>query len=172
MKNTPIPYNVVKQKIDESGLQKVGRATIREIVKLVSDIEAATGEKFIRMEMGVPGLAPAKVGIEAEIKALNSGVAQIYPIIDGIPSLKKEISRFVKNFMNINVAEKCCIPTVGSMQGGMAAFLVGNRCDSKKDTILFIDPGFPVQKQQVKVLGMKHETFDVYNYRGDRKSVV
>ncbi|MDY0200772.1 MAG: pyridoxal phosphate-dependent aminotransferase [Bacteroidales bacterium] len=168
MKNTPIPYNVVKQKIDESGLQKVGRATIREIVKLVSDIEAATGEKFIRMEMGVPGLAPAKVGIEAEIKALNSGVAQIYPIIDGIPSLKKEISRFVKNFMNINVAEKCCIPTVGSMQGGMAAFLVGNRCDSKKDTILFIDPGFPVQKQQVKVLGMKHETFDVYNYRGKK----
>ena len=168
MKNTPIPYNVVKQKIDESGLQKVGRATIREIVKLVSDIEAATGEKFIRMEMGVPGLAPAKVGIEAEIKALNSGVAQIYPIIDGIPSLKKEISRFVKNFMNISVAEKCCIPTVGSMQGGMAAFLVGNRCDSKKDTILFIDPGFPVQKQQVKVLGMKHETFDVYNYRGKK----
>ena len=168
MKNTPIPYDVVKQIIDKSGLQKVGKATIREIVKLVSDIEAATGKKFIRMEMGVPGLAPANVGIEAEIKALNSGVAQIYPIIDGIPSLKKEISRFVKNFINIDVDEKSCIPTVGSMQGGMAAFLVGNRCNAQKDTILFVDPGFPVQKQQVKVLGMKHETFDVYNYRGKK----
>ena len=168
MKNTPIPYDVVKQKIDESGLQKVGKASIREIVKLVSDIELATGQKFIRMEMGVPGLKPDRIGIEAEIEALNSGVAQFYPIIDGIPSLKKEISRFVKNFINIDVDEKCCIPTVGSMQGGMAAFLVANRCNAKKDTVLFIDPGFPVQKQQLKVLGMKHETFDVYNFRGKK----
>jgi len=168
MKNTPIPYDVVKQKIEESGLQKVGKASIREIVKLVSDIEAATGLKYVRMEMGVPGLEPSKIGIEAEIKALNSGVAQFYPIIDGIPPLKKEISRFVKNFINIDVDEKSCIPTVGSMQGGMAAFLVANRCNAKKDTVLFIDPGFPVQKQQLKVLGMKHETFDVYKFRGEK----
>lgn len=166
--NTPIPYEIVKQKIKESGLPSVGKATIREIVKLVNEIEKATGQKYIRMEMGVPGLEPAKVGVEAEIEALRNGVAQLYPMIDGVPSLKKEISRFVKNFINIDVDEKCCIPTVGSMQGGMAAFLIANRCNAQKDTVLFIDPGFPVQKQQLKVLGMKHETFDVYNYRGDK----
>ena len=38
----------------------------------------------------------------------------------------------------------------------------------KKDTILFIDPGFPVQKQQLVVMGQKYETFDVYDYRGDK----
>lgn len=168
MKNTPIPYDVVKQKIAESGLQKVGRATIREIVRLVNEIEAATGMKYIRMEMGVPGIEPNSVGIEAEIQALRSGVASKYPMIDGVPALKKEISRFVKNFINIEVSEKSCIPTVGSMQGGMASFLLTNRCFKEKDTILFIDPGFPVQKQQLKVLGMKYETFDVYNYRGDK----
>jgi aspartate/methionine/tyrosine aminotransferase len=168
MKSTPIPYEVVKQKIEASGLKNVGRATIREIVRLVNEIEDATGQKFIRMEMGVPGLEPAKVGIEAEIQALRDGVAQKYPMIDGVPQLKREISRFVKKFMNIDVDEKCCIPTVGSMQGGMAAFLIANRCYEQKDTILFIDPGFPVQKQQLKVLGMKYETFDVYNYRGDK----
>ncbi|MDD3568349.1 MAG: pyridoxal phosphate-dependent aminotransferase [Bacteroidales bacterium] len=166
--NTPIPHEIVKQKIKESGLPSVGKATIREIVKLVNEIEKATGQKYIRMEMGVPGLEPAKVGIDAEIEALRNGVAQFYPMIDGVPSLKKEISRFVKNFINIDIDEKCCIPTVGSMQGGMAAFLVANRCDAQKDTVLFIDPGFPVQKQQLKVLGMKFETFDVYNYRGDK----
>lgn len=168
MKNTPIPYDVVKQKIAESGLQKVGRATIREIVRLVNEIEVATGMKYIRMEMGVPGIEPNSVGIEAEIQALRSGVASKYPMIDGVPALKKEISRFVKNFINIEVSEKSCIPTVGSMQGGMASFLLTNRCFKEKDTILFIDPGFPVQKQQLKVLGMKYETFDVYNYRGDK----
>ncbi|NVO12115.1 MAG: pyridoxal phosphate-dependent aminotransferase [Bacteroidales bacterium] len=168
MKDTPIPYDVVKQKIADSGLAKVGRATIREIVRLVNEIEAATGKKYIRMEMGVPGLEPSQVGIEAEIQALKSGVASKYPMIDGVPALKKEISRFVKNYLNIEVEEKSCIPTVGSMQGGMASFLLTNRCYKEKDTILFIDPGFPVQKQQLKVLGMKYETFDVYNYRGEK----
>ena len=164
MKDTPIPSSIVKEKISESGLQNVGKATIREIVKLVNEIEDASGQKFIRMEMGVPGLKPSEFGTNAEIEALKRGVAQKYPMIDGVPELKAEISRFVKNFINIDVDKKCCIPTVGSMQGGMASFLITNRCNAQKDTVLFIDPGFPVQKQQLKVLGMKYETFDVYNF--------
>ena len=168
MADTPIPFKIVKQKIEESSLPKVGKGTIREIVRLVNEIETASGQKFIRMEMGVPGLEPAKVGVEAEIEALRRGVARKYPMIDGVPELKKEISRFVKNFINVDVDEKCCIPTVGSMQGGMASFLLTNRCNAAKDTVLFIDPGFPVQKQQLRVLGMKYESFDVYNYRGDK----
>lgn len=168
MQDTPVPFDIVKNKITEAALPKVGRATIRELVRLVNEIEKASGQKYVRMEMGVPGLAPSNIGIEAEIEALRSGVAQIYPMIDGVPALKKEISRFVKKFMDIDVAEQGCIPTVGSMQGAMACFLLTNRCYVQKDTVLFIDPGFPVQKQQLKVLGMKYETFDVYNFRGEK----
>jgi aspartate/methionine/tyrosine aminotransferase len=168
MKDTPIPYNVVKQKIEAAALPSVGKASIREIVKLVNEIETESGLKYIRMEMGVPGLEPSKIGINAEIEALHSGVAQKYPMIDGVPALKKEIARFVKSFMDIEVQERSCIPTVGSMQGAMACFLLTNRCFAQKDTVLFIDPGFPVQKQQLRVLGMKYENFDVYNYRGDK----
>lgn len=167
-RNTPIDSNTVKNKLEESGLEKVGLASIREIVRLVNEIEKETGEKYIRMEMGVPGLPPAQVGIEGEIAALKSGVASKYPMIEGVDILKKEISRFVKNFMNVDVKESNCIPTVGSMQGGFASFMVSCRRDVKKDTTLFIDPGFPVQKMQHKVLGLKYETFDVYNYRGEK----
>ncbi|HPD95953.1 MAG: pyridoxal phosphate-dependent aminotransferase [Bacteroidales bacterium] len=168
-KNTPIPYNIVRDKINELNLtNKVGKATIREIVRLINEIEKASGKKFVRMEMGVPGLDPVKIGIDAEIAALKRGVASKYPMIDGIPELKHEMARFIKNFINIDVDEQGCIPSVGSMQGGMAAFLITNRCFKQKDTVLFIDPGFPVQKQQLKVLGMNYETFDVYNYRGDK----
>jgi len=166
--NTPIDFDTVKSKITESGLEKVGSASIRELVRLVNEIESETGEKFIRMEMGVPGLEPPKIGIEGEIAALRKGVASKYPMIDGVAELKDEISRFVKNFINIDVAPNGCIPTVGSMQGGFATFLVSCRRDIKKDTVLFIDPGFPVQKQQLDVLGYKYETFDVYNFRGDK----
>ncbi len=36
-----------------------------------------------------------------EIEALQKGVASKYPMIEGIPELKNEISRFVKNFLNV-----------------------------------------------------------------------
>lgn len=166
--NTPIDYNIVSQKISESGLKEVGTATIREIKKLVDNIEKASGEKFIRMEMGIPGIPPTQVGVEAEIEALKSGVAAIYPDIQGIPALKNEISRFVKNFIDIDVNPEGCLPTVGSMQGSFASFLTLNRLHKGRDKVLFIDPGFPVHKQQLQVLGYKYETFDVYNYRGDK----
>jgi len=165
---TPIDAGVVKKKIEASGLEKVGLGAIRELVRLVNEIEKETGEKYIRMEMGVPGLPPAQIGIDGEIEALRKGVASKYPMIEGVDILKTEISRFVKNFMNIDVDSKNCIPTVGSMQGGMASFMVSCRRDANKDTTLFIDPGFPVQKQQHRVLGLKFESFDVYNYRGEK----
>ncbi|MPM25635.1 LL-diaminopimelate aminotransferase [bioreactor metagenome] len=150
------------------GMKTAGQASIREIKKLADEIEAASGEKFIRMEMGVPGLPPAQAGIEAEIEALKSGVAALYPDIMGIKPLKEEISLFVKNFLNISVSPEGCIPTVGSMQGGFASFMMLNRIRAERDTVLFIDPGFPVHKQQVRALGNKFATFDVYNFRGDK----
>ena len=166
--NTPIDPKVVEKKLQESGLDQIGNASIREIVKLVNEIEKATGQRYIRMEMGVPGLKPPREAIEGEIRALQSGVASKYPMIEGVEELKEEIARFIKNFANIDLRPQGCLPTVGSMQGAFAAFLVSCRRDPDKDTTLFIDPGFPVQKQQHKVLGFKYEAFDVYNYRGDK----
>jgi aspartate/methionine/tyrosine aminotransferase len=168
MKDTPINFDVVTRKIKESKLESIGKASIREIKKLIDEIEKETGDKFVRMEMGIPGLPAAEIGVDAEINALKKGVANTYPDIQGIPSLKKESSRFVKLFLDVDVNPECCIPTVGSMQGSFAAFITVNRMYKEKDTILFLDPGFPVHKQQLKVLGQKWETFDVYDYRGEK----
>ena len=118
--------------------------------------------------MGVPGLPPETVGVEAEQQALAQGHASIYPSISGIAPLKSEASRFVKAFLDIDVAPEGCIPTVGSMQGGFCLFQISSQCDPKKDTILFIDPGFPVQRQQVRILGIKHESFDIYDFRAEK----
>ena len=168
MRNTPIDSSVVEAKIKESDLASLDNASIREIVKLVNQIEKETGEKYVRMEMGVPGLPSPLIGIEAEKAALDDGVTSIYPNIEGLPQLKEETSRFVKLFLDIDVHPKGCIPTVGSLMGGMASFLVVNRNDRTKEGTLFIDPGFPVQKQQIKVLGQDYMSFDVYNYRGEK----
>lgn len=166
MKNTTVSPEIVKKHIDQLQIKDLGKASIREIVALVNFIEEESKTKFIRMEMGVPGLPPAKYGVDAEIKALESGVASVYPMIDGIKPLKYEASRFIKLFMDIDVDPASCIPTCGSMQGTYAAFLVAGNVDKQKDTTLFIDPGFPVQKQQMTVMGQKFESFDVFEFRG------
>jgi aspartate/methionine/tyrosine aminotransferase len=168
MKDSPLKKEIVDQKIKQLRISDVGKASIREIVALVNLVEEETCVKYIRMEMGVPGLPPAKVGVDAEIEALKRGVASIYPIIDGIKPLKDQAVLFVKNFMNVEVNAKGCIPTVGSMQGTFSAFLAAGFVDKKKDTALFIDPGFPVQKQQMMVLGLKYDTFDVFSFRGEK----
>ena len=168
MKPTPIDANIVKTKITESRLPNVGRASIREVKRLINEIEIASGKKFIRMEMGIPGLPAVQIGIDAQKAALDRGVAAIYPDIDGIPELKNEMARFCKNFLDIDVKPSSCIPTVGSMQAGMAIFMTVRHLHKEKDTTLFIDPGFPVQKLQHRIIGAKFETFDVYEYRGDK----
>ncbi len=135
---------------------------------IASKAEAASGVEFIKMEMGVPGLPPSAVGVKAEVEALQKGIASLYPDINGLPELKKEASNFIKAFINVDLSPEGCVPVTGSMQGTFASFLTCSQCDEKKDTILFIDPGFPVQKQQLVVMGQKYETFDVYDYRGDK----
>lgn len=166
--NTPIDYNIVKQKIAESKLPCVGKASIREIRSLINAIEKASGKKFIRMEMGVPGLPASEIGINAEIEALKKGIANLYPEIEGIPELKREISRFVKLFLDIDVQEKSCIPCTGSTSGSFVTFLTLARRNKEKDTVLFLDPGFPVHKMQLRVLGIKQDNIDVYKFRGEK----
>ena len=168
MQNTVIEKSIVKSTLEESGIPNVGQASIRELVRIVNIIEEKSGIKFIRMEMGVPGIEPSSIGINAEIEALKNGVASKYPMIEGIMPLKTEMSRFCKMFLDIEVSYEGCIPTVGSMMGAMASFLVGNRTDRDKEGTLFIDPGFPVQKQQCRVLGQPYKSFDVYNFRGEK----
>lgn len=167
MINTPVNVDIVNEEIKKSNLEDLGRATIREIVGLVNRIQETSKTKYVRMEMGVPGLNPPEIGINAEIEALRKGVASDYPMVDGVKDLKVEASKFIKNFMGIDVKPEACVPTVGSMQGGYATFLMCGNLDPKKDTALFIDPGFPVQKQQFNVLNLKFDSFDVYNYRGE-----
>lgn len=165
-KDTPIPADIVNKALRDCGIVNVGKSTIREIVKVISLIEEKSGQKFIRMEMGVPGFPPDKIGTDAEIDALKKGVAAVYPVLEGLPELKNEASRFIKLFMDVDVNPECIVPTVGSMMGTFTAFMVSCRRDIKKDTTLFINPGFPVTIQQHHTLGLKYETFDVYDFRG------
>lgn len=166
--NTPIDRQLIDGIIRDLGIADFSRATIREVKAIAAQAEAASGVEFIKMEMGVPGLPPSAVGVEAEIDALRRGVASLYPDINGERMLKGEASRFVRAFVGVDIRPEGCVPVTGSMQGTFASFLTCTQCRPERDTVLFIDPGFPVQKQQLVVMGRKYESFDVYNFRGPK----
>lgn len=168
MRPTPINKELIDNTIREHGIQDFAKATIREVKGVAAHAEKESGVEFIKMEMGIPGLPAAQVGVDAQIKSLQDGIANSYPDIQGLPALKEAASEFVKAFIGVDINPEGCVPVCGSMQGTFASFLTCSQADKKKDTVLFIDPGFPVQKMQLQVQGTKYETFDVYNFRGEK----
>lgn len=145
----------------------LSHATIGETLLVAQYLEQKTGLPFIRMDQGSPGLPCNTYGIEAEKKALDNGANNQYPAAAGIPELKDAASRFVKAFMDIDVSARACIPTVGSVAGSFGAFIACCQRDEKKNKVLFIDPGFPIQKSQLRILGIGWKSFDIYPYRGE-----
>ncbi len=138
MKNTPIDYDIVNETIDEMSIPDFGKATIREVVAIASRLEEKTGQEFIHMEMGVPGLPPAAVGVEAEIEALRNGVASIYPVIDGLPRLKKEAARFVKAFIDVDVDPRRLCPGSRFYAGYIYIVFSGRSNAIRKKTRFFL----------------------------------
>lgn len=163
----PISQKTFDDAVKRLMILDLGSATIRQICSLAALIETEAQEKMIHLEIGNPGLPAEEIGVKAEISALEAGVANKYPPIQGIPELKKAGSKFVRAFLDIDIPEKCIIPTVGSMQGSFTLQLLLSQRLKEKDTMLFLNPGFPANISQAKVLGIKTESFDIYNFRGE-----
>lgn len=163
----PISHDLLNDALSRMGVgDDITRATIRQIVALSSQLEKEAGESFLHLELGNPGLPATEVGVEEEVRRLREGIANRYPNIAGIPEIKKAGSEFLKAFLDIDVPGRYVVPTVGSMQGTFTMMLLLSRRDPARDTVLYIHPGFHPQLMQSKVIGLKHETFDIYNYRG------
>lgn len=164
----PIDKNMLDEAMASSGISDMTLATIRQICSLAALVEEKADDKFIHLEIGNPGLPAEQVGVEAECEALRSGIANQYPDIAGIPAMKEAGSRFVKAFLDIDIDPAGLIPTVGSMQGTFTLMMLLKERDPKKDKMLFINPGFPAQRNQAKLIGLKELSFDIYEYRGKK----
>ena len=57
-------------------------------------------------------------------------------------------------------------PCVGAFLG--SALMLASQLSPQKDTVLYIDPGFPVQKMQANVIGVKIASFAIADYRGKK----
>lgn len=164
----PIEKDQLQQTLEALEIADITTATIRQIATVAETLEQKTGEEVVHLEIGNPGLPSEEVGVEAEIEALRSGIANKYPNIAGIKPLKDNASRFLKAFLDVDVKPKGIIPTVGSMQGSFTLLLLLKMRIPEKDTLLMLYPGFPAQRNQAKLIGLNLEGFDIYNYRGKK----
>lgn len=166
MSSAVFSEELVAQVVEQFKITDLSKATIGQVVLVASELVRRTGIPFIRMDQGVPGLPPNQIGLNAEKEALEKGVAAIYPAAEGVPELKEQTSRFVKAFINIDISPESCVPVTGSVAGSFGSFIGLTQCQPGKNKVLFIDPGFPIQKSQLAILGVGYEQFDIYEYRG------
>ncbi len=157
---------LVEQATRELHVADLSRATIGEVLLVAQYLEQKTGIPFIRMDQGSPGLPVNHFGVEAEKAALDRGVGSQYPAAAGVPELKTQAARFIKAFLNVDISERACVPTVGSVAGSYGSFIACTQRITGKNKVLFIDPGFPIQKSQLRVIGVEWREFDIYKYRG------
>lgn len=162
----PISSDQLQELVSKLNISSLTAATIRQIVALAKSVEQHTGTPVIHLEIGNPGLPSNALGVTAEKEALTSGVAGAYPPIMGIDAIKKAGSKFIKAFVDTSIPSRCIVPSVGSMQGSFCVMMLLAHRDKKKDTMLYLDPGFAPQHLQCHLLGMKQVSFDIYSYRG------
>ena len=167
MKHQVFSEELVASVVKELHVADLANATIGDVLLVASRPEELTGIPFIRMDQGSPGLPANRIGVEAEKAALDRGVGSQYPAAAGVPELKREASRFVKAFIDIDISPRACIPTTGSVAASFGSFIATTQCQPGKDKVLFIDPGFPIQKSQLRIIGARWEQFDIYDYRGE-----
>ena len=157
----------VARAAQELHIANLSTATIGEVLLIAQYLERETGIPFIRMDQGSPGLPINRYGVEAEKAALDRGVGSQYPAADGVPELKEAASRFVKAFLDVDITPRSCVPTTGSVAGSYGSFIACTQRIPGKNKVLFIDPGFPIQKSQLRIIGAEWEEFDIYHYRGE-----
>ena len=163
----PISKDVLEKIFDETGFNP-NNLSIRETNRLATLISKKGNLKFVRMEMGIPNIPTPDIAKEAEKKAIDKGLQGIYPPFDGIPKLKLAGSKFVKAFLDMDVEPEHVIPTCGSLQGGYISQALAGNMHKGKDTILYLDPTFPVTRYQAKFLGLKNEGIELYDNRGEK----
>lgn len=149
-------------------IKDLSRAMIRQCVNTTRELERISGEKFVHLEFGVPGLKAPQIGIDMQKLALDAGIAAVYPPTGGIPEFKWNASAFINAFVGIGISPECVIPTVGSMQACFTLLMECSQLHEGRKAVIYISPGFPSHYLQSKVLGLEARILDIYHCRGKK----
>ena len=163
-----IPKTSLDEVLRGMNIQNLSNATIRQCVNTAQELERISGESFVHLEFGVPGIKASQFGVDMQKLALDYGIAAVYPPTGGIPEFKWNASAFIKAFVGIDVFPECVVPTVGSMQGCFNLLLECSQLHEGRKAVIYLSPGFPSHFLQAKILGLEARALDIYDNRGDK----
>ena len=85
----------------------------------------------------------------------------------GIPFIRMDQGSPGLPANKVGISPRACVPTTGSVAASFGAFIACTQRIPGKNKVLFIDPGFPIQKSQLRILGIGWEYFDIHDFRGE-----
>jgi len=121
---------------------------VMEILARAKQLEAR-GEDIVHMEIGEPDFPTPEPVRRAGISALEKGELFYTPAL-GLPQLRQGISDFYRDRYRVEVPASRIIVTTGSSGALMLACSV---LVNVGDEVILADPGYPANRQFVRVLG-------------------
>jgi len=122
---------------------------------------AAAGKPIINMGIGSPDLQPPVEVLAAIKSSLNDISAHKYQSYQGLPELRRAISKFYKNKFSVDTnSEDEVLPLMGSKEGIMhisMAFL------NEGDKVLIPNPGYPTYTSVTKLVGAEPLFYNLSN---------
>ena len=127
---------------------------LREVNLLI-----ANGKPIINLGIGSPDLQPPKKVLSAISASLENPIAHKYQGYQGLPELRRAISRFYKTHFSVNLSPNTeVLPLMGSKEGIMhisMAYL------NEGDEVLIPNPGYPTYQAVTKLVGAKGILYDL-----------
>ncbi len=159
----PFPHDTIEAILQKNRLD-CENATIRAMVASVSEIEEKLGVRYLRMELGVPGIEPDSIGTSAESEALRRPkVANLYPPLAGLLVLREAAGRFIHSFLNMEIPPETILSTVGAMQGGFISQALCAHLHGRPRAMALVTPCFSVHRDQLQFLGIEERLVDLYD---------
>lgn len=119
-------------------------------LKEIAEMNRA-GKDVINMGIGNPDLSPSKVAIDTLIQSALNPLNHGYQGYDGSERLRNAYSDWYTTFFNVHLsAENEILPLMGSKEG---IFSVCLSFIKHGDKVLVPDPGYPVYKKAVEMVG-------------------
>lgn len=119
---------------------------LKEVRELISK-----GRPVINMGIGSPDLQPPPKVVEALLEAVYDKGAHQYQSYQGIPDLRKAMTRYYHKQFNVKLnSDHEILPLIGSKEGIMhlsMAFL------NKGDEVLIPNPGYPTYEAVTRLIG-------------------
>lgn len=142
---------------------------IEEYLAIVNDIEHRTGIEFVRLDFGIPGLAPLAPCVAGHTEPLHAGaVPQQYPPAAGIEKLRAACAAFVSRRIGMSVPRSNVFVTCGGTQALHVAQTIAAGLHRQRRSTVFLTPTYPPMFSQARLLGLEVRNVELDGLHGAR----